>query len=299
MPRDLFNRYIWLVDTIRRYGRITRAELDECWRKSQFSGGASMPRRTFANYRLAAEEMFDIEIKCDPATFEYYIEGRGDAHTDTVTDWLLNTAVTNDLVTKSRDVASKIFIENVPSAREYLAPVVEALRANRTIKFDYQAYYRSQISRDVVFEPYCLKLFRQRWYITGRHCQQNRIKTYALDRISSLIILRETFVPDPLFDPQDYFRYSFGIMSAKGKVHKIVLKVDPQKAKYFRTLPLHPSQEETINDYYSLFTYRMRLTSDLVAELLSHGSQVTVLQPKELIAMILDELFHSLANYDM
>ena len=39
MARDLFNRYIWLVDTIRRYGHITRAELNECWMRSKYSDG--------------------------------------------------------------------------------------------------------------------------------------------------------------------------------------------------------------------------------------------------------------------
>ena len=39
MARDLINRYIWLIDTIRRYGRITRRELDECWERSQLSNG--------------------------------------------------------------------------------------------------------------------------------------------------------------------------------------------------------------------------------------------------------------------
>ena len=74
MARDLFNRYIWLVDTIRRYGRITRQEIDECWRRSRFSDGSSrLPRRTFYNYRQAVEELFSINIECDPSTFEYYI----------------------------------------------------------------------------------------------------------------------------------------------------------------------------------------------------------------------------------
>ena len=37
MAKDLINRYIWLVDTIRRYGRITRQELDERWQRSSSS----------------------------------------------------------------------------------------------------------------------------------------------------------------------------------------------------------------------------------------------------------------------
>ena len=86
-----------------------------------------MPRRTFYNYRQAVEELFNIEIKCDSATFDYYISDIGDRHNEGVTNWLLNTAVTNELLAGSRAVADKIFLEQVPSAREFLAPVIESL----------------------------------------------------------------------------------------------------------------------------------------------------------------------------
>ena len=45
MSKDLFNRYIWLVDTIKRYGHITREELNARWKKSPFSNGEPLPRR--------------------------------------------------------------------------------------------------------------------------------------------------------------------------------------------------------------------------------------------------------------
>ena len=298
MARNLFNRYIWLVDTIRRYGRITRSELDACWRRSPFSSGEGLPRRTFCNYRDAAQEMFDIEIKCDPSTFEYYIEGGADAHSESVTDWLLNSAVTNEVLSGSRDIASRIFMENVPSAREFLAPVIDALRGNRIIKFDYHPYTRSMATPDVAIEPYFLKIFRQRWYVTGRNVSDGRIKTYALDRMTALRIQSETFTPDPAFDAEEYFRYSFGIVADGGEVKEVVLKVDPRQAKYFRALPLHHSQEEFVHDSFSIFRFRLRLTQDFVEELLSHGPRVTVMEPPELRAMVKTELSEALKGYE-
>ena len=74
MAKDLLNRYIWIIDTIRRYGRISRRDLDECWRRSPYGNGElSIPRRTFFNYRHAIEELFSLSIECDPSTYEYYI----------------------------------------------------------------------------------------------------------------------------------------------------------------------------------------------------------------------------------
>lgn len=295
MARDLFNRYIWLVDTIRSYGRISRAELDRLWQLSPLSGGNPMPRRTFHNYRQAAEELFKIEIKCDPATYEYYIEeGAG---SESVTEWLLNTALTHEVLSNATDVARRIFVEDVPSARDYLAPAIEALRSNCRVKFDYQAYYRSRPTCGIVFEPYFLKLFKQRWYIVGRHVDENRLKTYALDRISSLNLLTDKFVPSEAIDPDDYFRYSFGIVVAQGEPREVRLKVDPRQAKYFRALPLHASQQEYIHDEYSIFCYRLLLTDDFVSELLSYGPRVEVLAPPELRARMAEELKSALGYY--
>ncbi len=51
MPKDLYSRYVWLVDTIKRRGRITRHELEERWENSGFADGAPLCRRTLYNYR--------------------------------------------------------------------------------------------------------------------------------------------------------------------------------------------------------------------------------------------------------
>ena len=46
-----------------------------------------------------------------------------------------------------------------------------------------------------------------------------------------------------------------------------------------------------------MFTYRMRLTPDLVKELLSFGPNVTVISPPELRAMVTEQLKATLDNY--
>lgn len=297
MANELLNRYVWLVDTIRRYGRITRQELDECWQRSGFSNGEdTLPRRTFYNYRQAVEEIFNLDIKCDPSTYEYYIADE-DAHNESVTEWLLNSAATNDVLSSSRDISRKIFLEDVPSARHHLATVISALKTSAPLRFDYHPYTKSTPTPGIVIEPYFLKIFRQRWYLTGRVVNENRIKTYALDRISSPVVLPEHFTPDPAFDAETYSRDSFGIIFSQGDVKDIVIRTDARQAKYFRALPLHHSQQEMIHDDFSNFSYRMRITDDLVAELLSYGPKITVISPPELRAIIRDRLSASLANY--
>lgn len=298
MAKDLINRYIWLVDTIRRYGRITRRELDECWQRSKFSSGSDkLARRTFYNYRQAIEDLFDITIECDQSTFEYYIANE-DEHNDSVTEWLLNAAATNDVLSSSRDISDKIFLEDVPSAREHLSTIINAVKSGNPVRFDYHPYTRTIATSGVVVEPYFLKIFRQRWYMTGRNTADGRIKTYALDRISSVVALSEKFKPDPSFDADEYTRDSFGIIFSQNDPKQIVIRTNTRQAKYFRALPLHHSQQEMIHDEFSDFVYRLRITDDFVAELLSYGPNITVMSPPELRAIMRDRINGMLDNYD-
>jgi len=54
-------------------------------------------------------------------------------------------------------------------------------------------------------------------------------------------------------------------------------------ADYLRTLPVHPSQKETLTTAdYADFTMQIRPTADFVSELISRGDGIEVLEPAEL-----------------
>lgn len=296
MSRDLFSRYVWLVDTIKSYGSISRRELDECWRRSPFSDGDPLPRRTFFNYRAAIEQLFKLNIVYDTHTNSYSIEDI-DEQNNFMNEWLLNSKAIHSILSDSRDVASMIFLEDVPSAREFLSTAISSLKEHRPMVFDYHPYTRLSPTQGIVVEPYFLKIFRQRWYVTGRNVREDAIKTYALDRMSNARLAKNQYEIPSDFDANAYFRDSFGIIFNQGEVKEIVIRVEPRQAKYFRALPLHRSQQETIGDGYSIFRYKMKISDDFVQELLSHGPKVTVVEPPELKAIVMASLQASIANY--
>ena len=65
MAASQYNRYIWLVETIRRAGHISRADIDRKWADSRYNDNkeSALPERTFFRYRNAIEELFGIDIK--------------------------------------------------------------------------------------------------------------------------------------------------------------------------------------------------------------------------------------------
>lgn len=297
MAKNIINKYIWIADTIQRYGRITREELNNLWVNSSLSDGNPMSRRSFYNYRQGIAEILNIEIENDPSTFEYYIANDGSENASRLLNLLLDSASMSNMLSGSQNFSDRILLENVPSARVNLPTVMQALKGSNRITFTYLAYNRVNPSYEVSIHPYCVRLFKQLWYVIGYNLKDHKIKTYSLDRISDLIINPETFVLPDSFNASNYFEDCFGIMTSKGRAKMVKLKVSPNKSKYLRALPLHHSQTEEVHDQFSYFYYKLFITNDLVAEILSHGEDVQVISPPELQAMVVEQLKSSLEKY--
>jgi len=298
MARNLVNRYVWLVDTISRYGRITFKDLNKAWMRSSISQGKPLARRTFFHYRDGVEDMFDINIQCDKATFEYYIADSAESSNALLQSWLVDSVSMSGMLSNAHDISERIMLENVPSAREHLPVVIEAMKQNRRIRFSYKSYTRSKPTDGIVLESYFVKIFKQLWYVIGLNVKDGQVKTYALDRMSKLNLMQDTFEMPADVNPSEFFKDCFGIITNRNEAKRIVLRVEPTQAKYFRALPLHSSQrEEEVHDNYSVFSYKMRITYDLKEELMSHGASIEVLEPNELKTLISNELQQALKNY--
>ena len=298
MAKELFNRYVWLIDLLQRYGRLTRREIDELWMRSEYSEGKPMARRTFMNYRQAIQEMFDVNIECDPSTYEYYIEDPEALEGNGARVWALNTLSVNTLLNESQELRDRIVLENIPSGQKFLRQVFEAMKESRMVWLSYHSFRRITGSRTLV-APYFVKLFRQRWYVVGLPAEERRIKTYALDRVTSLELSDRTFVYPEGFEPADYFKDCFGITYGEQPAEEVVLRVSALQANYLRTLPLHESQVESERgDSHSVFRYRLKITPDLVQELYALSFwQAEVLAPQSLREAVAARLAESLAGY--
>lgn len=280
MTKDLFDKYIWLVDTIYRARKITFEEINERWLRSRLSEGEDIPLRTFHNWRIAIEQVFDININCNrKGGYYYYIENADDMQKGGIRNWLLNTFAVNNLINESHHLKRRILFEEIPSGRKYLTPVIEAMRDGLEIELYYQSYWYEEPST-YTLQPYCIKVFKQRWYVIGFCKERNNIRTFSLDRIQQLTTLDMKFVYPKDFDPEAYFADYFGIMIENKKLETIRIKVYGMHVQYIRALPLHRSQceIETTEDY-SIFEYRMKPTLDFRQELLSRGADVEVLAP--------------------
>lgn len=280
MTKDLFDKYIWLVDTIYRAGKITFEKINERWLRSKLSDGKDIPLRTFHNWRIAIEQVFDINIECNRrGGYYYYIENADDIEKGGIRNWLLNTFAVNNLINESHHLKRRILFEEIPSGQQFLTPIIEAMRDGLEIELCHQSYWYDEPTTYTV-QPYCVKVFKQRWYVVGFCKERDAIRTFSLDRIHQLITLESKFTYPKDFDPAAFFTDSFGIIVKDGEVETIRIKVYGMHRLYMRALPLHHSQQEVeTTDEFSIFEYRMKQTFDLKQELLSRGKDIEVLSP--------------------
>ena len=145
---------------------------------------------------------------------------------------------------------------------------------------------------EYVLQPYCLKIFKQIWYVLGFCKERGALRIFSLDRILELELLDSRFEYPASFDPRDYFFGYFGVITRDDiKEETIEIKSFWMYTHYMRALPLHPTQEEieTQSDY-SVFRYRLKPTLDFKLEILSRGSQIEVISPESFRREIAEEI---------
>lgn len=295
MAKNFFKRYIWLVDLINRRKHVSFKEISEAWMRSPLNEtGDPLSERTFFNHKDAIAGMFGIEILND-RSLGFYI-GRSDVGSDETSDWMLHTLCLNNVLHENADMKDRILMEKVPSSERFLTDIISAMRDFRVISLCYQSFRHPEPFCFNV-RPYCVKYFKQRWYLLGDSDLGLRI--YSLDRFVDMEELEEHFEIPKGFDAEEYFGNYFGVIIGE-EPEDVKIRVVPDQVKYFRTLPLHGSQRETVQeDGSSVFSYHIAPTFDFVQEILSHGADVEVLEPAELRESIADIIAGMASRYGL
>ena len=299
MAKNYFNRYVWLIDTINRHGHITLPEISRLWENSSLNDdGGPLAERTFHNHRRAIEEAFGLEICCD-RTLGYYIEDDGDLGDGGLRQWLFESFSVNNLLNESEGLRDHILFENIPSRQRWLSVILNAMKEERAIEMTYQSFTRTE-PHTFIAHPYCLKLFRQRWYVLARSEEYDSPRVYSLDRVVNVEQTDKRLKVPRSFNAKAFFADYFGIIVGDNvKPSLLEIRATAEQAKYLESLPLHPSQKAIeVMPEYTVFQYWLVPTFDLKQEILSRGSTLQVLEPVWFRKIMIDELHKTLQNYE-
>lgn len=278
-------KYIWLIDTIRRAGKISLEEISGRWeRNKDLSDYKPLSRATFNRWKDAIFSQFGIIISCQRAGgYLYYIENPEDIDEDELKKWMLDSFAVSNLISENLSLKDRILVTQIPSARNHLATLLEAMKENRVVTITYCGFNKSQ-SHSFPVEPYCVKLFDNRWYVLAHNVRFNDCRIYGLDRIERLEVTDDTFKLPEDFSASEYFSDYFGIVIDKDiRPKRIVIRAYDEHIPYMKSLPLHRSQrllEE--NDGYADFELFLAPTYDFVMGLLHVGTMIEVMSPASL-----------------
>jgi predicted DNA-binding transcriptional regulator YafY len=192
-----------------------------------------------------------------------------------------------------------IQFEAVPESKghENLPVLLDAIRNNHETEFDYTPYVDGR-ARHYVYHPYLLKENKNRWYLVGKDTLNNKIRTLGLDRMTRINLTGNTCMPAEGFNPDHFFRYSFGIGTYSGIPEEIILKLDHVQTQYILSNPLHRSQEITGLGPGSYQVKLLVIPSDeLKMQILSYGFKAEVIRPMWLRNEIKNTLTKAIDNY--
>lgn len=289
-------KYVWLIDTIRRSSHITFAELQRRWlidNERRYGEAQPLSRSAFKRWKRAVADLFGIDIECNHfGDYTYYISNLELIEENQVKEWMFDSFAVGNLLMENISLKKRILIDNIPSGHALLAQTMEAMRKNHPLLITYKSFTKEHPSTFEA-EPYCVKMCQQRWYMLARSRDRDSLRIYAFDRILSLQETNGHFeIPDD-FDAQNYFAPYFGVVTTDDvKVERIVVRARGNHRHYVRTLPIHRSQKEIAGgEDYADFELYLAPTFDFIMELLKRGDMIEVLSPhsvRECVAKWID-----------
>lgn len=295
--RESISRYNLIIKKLRSYP----ATFDEIYNylslESEIqSYNFNVSKRTFQRDIADIRTIYNINIQYDFSRKVYFIDFDDQSG---INKRILEAFDIFNALNISDRLSNYIHFEKrKPQGTENLYGLLHAIKNKFQIKFTHKKYWDKEITVRLA-EPYALKEFKNRWYVLANDLKDNRIKSFALDRLTNLEITKKQFHTLKDFDVNEHYRYCFGIVSPNGmKPEKVILSFDPVEGKYIKSLPLHESQHILIdNEREMQIELKIVITHDFIMELLSHGDSIKVIKPDSLVEKIKTIYKNALKQY--
>lgn len=246
----------------------------------------SVSQRTLQRDFQDILDIFKVEIKHKKG-YGYFIAERDEdpqfRYEELLMDFDLLTALDSECHSRGYIIPE----HHRPKGSDNLPVIITAIKEHREIYFDYILFRQDNKVISPIVKPYFIKESLGLWYLVGID-NQNKLKIYAIDRISKLQVLDKKFKRDKSIDPDRLFKDSFGIWdNSDTPVEEIELSYSELDGKFLKNNPLHSSQT-ILKDTPEEFRIRLRLkiTNDFVMALLSRSKSLTVIKPESLRAEI-------------
>lgn len=181
---------------------------------------------------------------------------------------------------------------------EHITPLYNSILYWKAINIEYKSF-KQDISQSIIFHPYFLKQYNNRWYVFGKNDASQLIMNLALDRITAIEESKKKYIPNKTIDFNEYFEDIIGVtLDIEGKVENIVLKISNELLPYIKTKPIHGSQKlKNQSSSYALITLDLIPNYELESLILSYGEGIEILLPESLRQRLSKRLESMFLNY--
>lgn len=180
---------------------------------------------------------------------------------------------------------------------EHLDILYQAIIKKIVLKITYQSFKAQQAS-EIVFHPFILKEFNNRWFLVGKTSEKKPIINLALDRINHIDFDTSITYLNEKFDGDQYYKDIIGVTVANSRAQRIQFWVDKHNAPYVITKPFHPSQRLIKEDENGvIFNILVQINFELERMILGFGDAIEVLKPQKFRERIGNKLKKASAFY--
>ena len=214
--------------------------------------GFELSKRTIQRDFEQIRYDFGIDILYDRHRNGYYIENYASRDMDNLLRFL-EIANTSELIIESlkegNDVTEYFDFESKGSLQgiELIRPLLFAIRNRRKVTFDYERFSTGYRAKYEIM-PYLLKEYMYRWYLVGMVDKIKEFRTFGIDRMENLTVLKKTYKLQKDKDPRFLFANTVGLTYSKNKVTEVIVSFTPIQGKYVKALPLHDTQEIIVDN---------------------------------------------------
>lgn len=304
---NLISRLTRIVELFQAQGEhgFTFEEVNDRLKNSFIDENHSVSLRTFQRDIKDIASSLKIKIIYDKSNKKYVLSN--DSLQDRSKNDQLFTIESLKMLHIAQDISNSnyIFIDKrKASGLENYNIIKGAIALKKHLEFHYQKFdqYKANFRK---LMPLGLKESKSRWYVVGYEIKNglriNILKSFALDRMESCEATTD-FVLKEAVDIAAHFKDYVGVTTKpiEGFTQKEVVQFETsiEHGKYFSTLPIHSSQQTTINNGKTIVSLQVVPTMELVAELLAHNQEIKIIAPKKLVQTVKQILSKNLKQYN-
>lgn len=182
---------------------------------------------------------------------------------------------------------------------EFIDPLHKAIIGKTAISLSYQSFKASKPT-EMIFFPYLLKEYRNRWFILGANKKGRGVINLALDRFVAMKEMpSEKYQMNTTIDIEKYYDDVIGVTKMpRQRAINVVMKIDTQNAPYIITKPMHHSQKILKEQKDGIiFSIDVVWNFELEREILGFGEALKVLGPRALSTRIVGRVNQTLSIY--